>query len=68
MIKQVPKPRLVESRDVLVKVTGSSVCGSYLHLLHGSIVKLQRGDILGHEFCEVIEGLGAQRDKTQSWR
>ena len=58
MIGEVPKPRLVESRDVLVKVTGSTICGSDLHLLHGSIVELQKGDILGHEFCGVIEQLG----------
>jgi threonine dehydrogenase-like Zn-dependent dehydrogenase len=55
---EVPKPRLVEERDVLVKVTGSTVCGSDLHLLHGSIVQLEKGDILGHEFCGVIESLG----------
>jgi threonine dehydrogenase-like Zn-dependent dehydrogenase len=58
-IGDVPKPRLVESRDVLLKVTGSTVCGSDLHLLHGSIVELQKGDILGHEFCGVIEAMGA---------
>jgi NADPH:quinone reductase-like Zn-dependent oxidoreductase len=58
MTGEVPKPRLVESRDVLVKVTGSSICGSDLHLLHGSIVELQKGDILGHEFCGIIEALG----------
>jgi len=55
---EVPKPRLVESRDVLLKVTGSTICGSDLHLLHGSIVQLEKGDILGHEFCGVIESLG----------
>jgi len=58
-VREVPKPRLVESRDVLLKVTGSTVCGSDLHLLHGSIVELQKGDILGHEFCGVVEAMGA---------
>lgn len=55
---EVPKPRLVESKDVLLKVTGSTICGSDLHLLHGSIVQLEKGDILGHEFCGVVESLG----------
>lgn len=30
-----PKPKIMEDRDVILKVTGSTVCGSDLHLLHG---------------------------------
>lgn len=30
-----PKPKILEDRDVILKVTGSTVCGSDLHLLHG---------------------------------
>lgn len=41
-----------------MKVTGSTVCGSDLHLLHGSVVQLEKGDILGHEFCGVVESMG----------
>ena len=55
---EVPKPRVVEDRDVILKVTGSTVCGSDLHLLHGSVVEMEKGDILGHEFCGVIESMG----------
>ncbi|RDW69385.1 alcohol dehydrogenase-like protein [Coleophoma cylindrospora] len=54
----VPKPRVVEDRDVILKVTGSTVCGSDLHLLHGSVVELEKGDILGHEFMGVVESMG----------
>ncbi|RAL61192.1 hypothetical protein DID88_010271 [Monilinia fructigena] len=57
-IQDVPKPRVVEDRDVILKVTGSTVCGSDLHLLHGSIVELEKGDILGHEFCGEVESIG----------
>ncbi len=42
-----------------MKVTGSTVCGSDLHLLHGTVVELEKGDILGHEFCGVVESMGA---------
>jgi hypothetical protein len=55
---EVPKPALIEDRDVILKITGSTVCGSDLHLLHGSVVELQKGDILGHEFCGVIDSVG----------
>ncbi len=47
---EVPRPRILEPDDVILKVTGSTVCGSDLHLLHGSIIQLNKGDILGHEF------------------
>lgn len=32
---EMPKPRVVDEGDVLVKVTGSTICGSDLHLYHG---------------------------------
>lgn len=54
-----PKPKVVEDRDVILKVTGSTVCGSDLHLLHGSVVELEKGDILGHEFCGVVDEVGS---------
>lgn len=54
----VPKPRVVEDRDVILKVTGITICGSDLHLLHGSVIEMEKGDILGHEFCGVVESMG----------
>jgi len=52
------KPRVIDPTDVVIKVTGSSICGSDLHLYHGSIVTMQEGDILGHEFCGVVDNVG----------
>jgi len=57
-IIEVPKPAIIEDRDVILKITGSTVCGSDLHLLHGTVVELEKGDILGHEFCGVIDSVG----------
>jgi hypothetical protein len=34
-VLDVPKPKILEPDDVILKVTGSTVCGSDLHLLHG---------------------------------
>jgi threonine dehydrogenase-like Zn-dependent dehydrogenase len=62
-VVETPKPRVVEPRDVILKVTGSTVCGSDLHLLHGSVIQLQKGDILGHEFCGTVESTGDQVTK-----
>lgn len=65
-IVDVPKPKILEDRDVILKVTGTTVCGSDLHLLHGAIVQMHKGDILGHEFCGIVEQVGpAIKDKVQ---
>jgi len=42
------KPAIVDPQDVIIKVTGSTICGSDLHLYHGSIIQMQKGDILGY--------------------
>lgn len=57
-IEEVPRPIVFEDRDVILKVTGSTLCGSDLHLLHGAVIQLSSGDILGHEFCGVVESMG----------
>ncbi|KAI9651652.1 MAG: hypothetical protein M1831_000555 [Alyxoria varia] len=58
-IQETPKPVVVQDRDVVIKTTGSTVCGSDLHLLHGAVVQMEKGDILGHEFCGVVESVGS---------
>lgn len=54
----VPKPKIIEDRDVILKVTGTTICGSDLHLLHGAIMQMNKGDVLGHEFCGIVEQVG----------
>ncbi|KAL3952924.1 hypothetical protein ACCO45_012867, partial [Purpureocillium lilacinum] len=63
----VPRPKILEDRDVILKVTGSTVCGSDLHLLHGAVIQMSKGDILGHEFCGIVDevGLGVNKDKIK---
>lgn len=62
---EVPKPSIVEDKDVILKVTGSTVCGSDLHLLHGTVVELAKGDILGHEFCGIVAEVGKDVTKVK---
>ncbi|KAK4033552.1 chaperonin 10-like protein [Parachaetomium inaequale] len=57
-VVEVAKPRILEDQDVILKVTGTTVCGSDLHLLHGSVIQLNKGDILGHEFCGIVDQVG----------
>jgi threonine dehydrogenase-like Zn-dependent dehydrogenase len=54
-----PKPAPVGPHDVLVKTTGSTVCGGDVHLTHGVVVQVSCGDILSHKFCGVVESVGS---------
>lgn len=62
-VETVPDPKILNPRDIIVKVTTSGICGSDLHLYHGFIPTMQSGDILGHEFMgEVVEKGAAIRN------
>ena len=55
-VEQVPDPKILNSRDAIVRITSTAICGSDLHLYNGFIPTMQKGDILGHEFMgEVVE-------------
>ncbi|KJA21392.1 hypothetical protein HYPSUDRAFT_140565 [Hypholoma sublateritium FD-334 SS-4] len=53
-----PVPAITEPEDVIVRVTGTTICGSDLHLYHAEIMAMQKGDILGHEFMGVVDKVG----------
>jgi threonine dehydrogenase-like Zn-dependent dehydrogenase len=55
-VETVPDPRILNSRDAIVRITSTAICGSDLHLYNGLVPTMERGDILGHEFMgEVVE-------------
>ncbi|WP_031079225.1 zinc-dependent alcohol dehydrogenase [Streptomyces sp. NRRL S-118] len=55
-VVDVPDPRILNSRDAIVRVTSTAICGSDLHLYDGYVPTVKKGDILGHEFMgEVVE-------------
>ncbi|KZT72752.1 GroES-like protein [Daedalea quercina L-15889] len=55
---EAPIPDITEPDDVILRVTGTTICGSDLHLFNGEIVNLQKGDILGHEFMGIVDAIG----------
>ncbi|MGE0451641.1 MAG: zinc-dependent alcohol dehydrogenase [Vicinamibacterales bacterium] len=55
-VDRVPDPAILNQSDAIVKITSTAICGSDLHLYHGFIPTMRRGDVLGHEFMgEVVE-------------
>jgi threonine dehydrogenase-like Zn-dependent dehydrogenase len=55
-VETVPDPKILSSRDAIVKISSTAICGSDLHLFNGFIPTMEKGDIMGHEFMgEVME-------------
>lgn len=53
------KPKILDSRDAIVKITLSSICSSDLHIKHGSVPKAVPGITVGHEMVGTVEEVGA---------
>jgi threonine dehydrogenase-like Zn-dependent dehydrogenase len=62
-VENVPDPTIQEPGDAIIRITSTAICGSDLHIYHGYIPTMEKGDILGHEFMgEVIAtGRGVRR-------
>jgi threonine dehydrogenase-like Zn-dependent dehydrogenase len=58
-VEDVPDPKILNSRDAIVQITSTAICGSDLHLYNGFIPALERGDVLGHEFMGEVVEVGA---------
>ncbi|KQW37975.1 zinc-dependent alcohol dehydrogenase [Rhizobacter sp. Root404] len=57
-VETVADPRLIESDDIILRVTATAICGSDLHIYRGKIPMMETGDILGHEFMGIVEDAG----------
>jgi threonine dehydrogenase-like Zn-dependent dehydrogenase len=58
-VENVPDPKILNSRDAIVQISSTAICGSDLHLYNGFMPTLERGDILGHEFMGEVVEVGA---------
>jgi threonine dehydrogenase-like Zn-dependent dehydrogenase len=59
-VSNVPDPKILQPRDIIIKVTTTCICGSDLHLYDGFMPTMKAGDILGHEFMGVVEEVGPE--------
>jgi S-(hydroxymethyl)glutathione dehydrogenase / alcohol dehydrogenase len=55
-----PKPKIQQQEDIILKVTKTAICGSDLHLYHGSVEGMEPGQTLGHEFMGIVEEVGTE--------
>src|SRR5512146_3550354 len=57
-LDNVKEPRIKQSNDAIVKLTGSAICGTDLHFVRGTMPGMRPGTILGHEAVGVVEDTG----------
>ena len=56
--EEVPRPRIQDPSDAIVRITTSTICGTDLHILKGDLPAVTDGRILGHEGIGVVEQVG----------
>jgi threonine dehydrogenase-like Zn-dependent dehydrogenase len=64
-VRDVPDPYILNSRDAIVRVTATAICGSDLHLYNGFVPTMVPGDVMGHEFMGEVVELGSGVDNLQ---
>lgn len=60
VIEERNKPKILNPKDALIRVTLTTICSSDLHILNGAVPRAEKGVILGHEFIGIVEEIGAQ--------
>jgi threonine dehydrogenase-like Zn-dependent dehydrogenase len=54
----VDDPKIEESRDAIIQVTATAICGSDLHIYNGSLPQM-RPMVMGHEFMGIVVETGS---------
>ena len=57
-IREVPDPKLENPTDAVVDILATSICGSDLHIVAGTMLK-ESGFVLGHEMVGVVREVGS---------
>ena len=57
-LDDIPKPKIQDDADAIVRLTASAICGTDLHFVRGTFSGMKAGTVLGHEGVGVIEELG----------
>lgn len=64
-LEDVPDPEIREPTDALVRITGTAICGTDLHMVRGTMPGMEAGTVLGHEAVGIVEEVG---DSVRNFR
>jgi glutathione-independent formaldehyde dehydrogenase len=56
-VKEIEKPVIEDSRDAILRITSSGICGSDLHMYDGRTI-MEKGRSFGHEIMGIIDEVG----------
>ncbi len=59
-VEEVSEPKIINPRDIIVRVTSTAICGSDLHLYNKVFPGMKRGDIMGHECMGEVVAVGSR--------
>ena len=59
-----PRPSIQHPEDIILHVTSTALCGSDLHLYHGTVPGMEAGQTLGHEFMGIAEEVGPEEEES----
>ncbi|WP_432403113.1 zinc-binding alcohol dehydrogenase family protein [Wukongibacter sp. M2B1] len=65
-ICDVEKPEIRTGKEVLVKVKAAGVCGSDMHIYHGTSPVATYPRVIGHEVVGIVEEIGEDVSKIKS--
>ena len=57
-LEEKDKPKLLDSKDAIVRITMSSICSSDIHIKHNLVPKAVKGITIGHEMVGIVEETG----------
>lgn len=58
-LDEVADPLIADPTDAVIKVVVSSICGTDLHMVRGTLAPMKPGTILGHEAVGIVEQVGS---------
>lgn len=64
-IDNVDDPKIQHPKDAIIEITASAICGSDVHIYHGLISGMEKGDILGHEFAGRVVEVGPEVSRVK---
>jgi threonine dehydrogenase-like Zn-dependent dehydrogenase len=58
VLDDVDEPKIESATDAVIKIVSSSICGTDLHMVRGTMTGMKYGTILGHEAVGIVEKIG----------
>ncbi|MYM58068.1 alcohol dehydrogenase catalytic domain-containing protein [Vibrio sp. OCN044] len=62
-LQERPKPNLINEDDIIVKIESTSICGTDLQILRGTVPTFKSDTVLGHEGVGIVEECGSHIKK-----